>query len=55
MEKGEKDVISLFVSPSVPKESIKKISDIVGEKYPLTELTTIETNDNFYDIVISFE
>ena len=55
LSKGERDVVSLFVSPSVPKESIEKIQEYVSSKHPLTEVSVIDTNDNFYDIVISFE
>ena len=55
MSKEPKDVISLFVSPSVLAKDLEKITDIVSEKYPMTELTVINTNDNFYSIVISFE
>lgn len=55
MENGPRDVISLFVSPNVPPESVEKITAYVNEKYMYTELTTVETRDDFFGIIISFE
>lgn len=54
-ESGERDVITLFVSSRVPSASIDKISSYVSENYIYTELEVIQTMDDFYDIVISFE
>ena len=55
MDEGERDVITLFVSSSVPSTVLDEISEFVTESYMYTELVTVETNDEFYDIVISFE
>ena len=55
MENGPRDVISLFVSPNVPSESVDKIKSFVSEKYIYTELTIVETKDDFFGIIISFE
>ena len=55
MDEGERDVITLFVSSSVPSTVLDKISEFITESYLYTELVTVETNDEFYDIVISFE
>lgn len=55
MDDGERDVITLFVSPNVMSEAIDEISAFINESYIYTELVTVETNDEFYDIVISFE
>lgn len=55
MDEGERDVITLFVSSSVPSTVLDEISEFVTESYLYTELVTVETNDEFYDIVISFE
>ncbi len=55
MDEGERDVITLFVSSSVPNTVLDEISEFVTESYLYTELVTVETNDEFYDIVISFE
>ena len=55
MDEGERDVITLFVSSSVPSTVLDEISEFITESYLYTELVTVETNDEFYDIVISFE
>ena len=55
MDDGERDVVTLFVSKSVSGEMIDEISAFVTENYIYTELVIVETNDEFYDIVISFE
>lgn len=52
---GERDIITLFVSSRVPSSSIDKISSYVSENYAYTELAIVQTMDDFYDIVISFE
>ena len=55
MDEGARDVITLFVSKSVSSEALDQISEFIGESYIYTELVTVDTNDEFYDIVISFE
>ena len=55
MEEGERDVITLFVSKNVSSDVLEKICEFIGENYIYTELVTVDTNDEFYDIVISFE
>ncbi len=55
MENAPRDVITLFVSKNVPSDSLDKITSYVEEKYIYTELSVIETKDDFFDIIISFE
>ncbi len=55
MDEEERDVITLFVTDRLPSSVIDEISEFVTESYMYTELVTVETKDEFYDIVISFE
>lgn len=55
MDEGERDVITLFVSNKLSPDTVDEISSFVSESYIYTELVTVETDDEFYDIVISFE
>ena len=55
MNEGECDVITMFVSGKVPEDVIEKIQEFVAESYIYTEVGTIETEDELYDIVLSFE
>ena len=55
MDEGERDVITLFISKNVSSATLDEISEFISENYIYTELVTVNTNDEFYDIVISFE
>ena len=55
MNEGERDVITMFVSGKVPQEVIENIQEFVAEAYMYTEVGTIETEDELFDIVLSFE
>lgn len=55
MNKSERDVITIFVSERVPESVIESIREFVSETYLCTEVGTIETEDKFFDIVLSFE
>lgn len=55
MQDEPKDVISLFISPKIKEDTVEKISSFVSEKYMYTELSVVETKDDFFDIVLSFE
>ena len=51
----ECDVITMFASNSVPEEAKDEICQYVSEHYPYTEITVVDTDDIFYEIVLSFE
>ena len=55
MNEGERDVITMFVNARVPKESTDEICEFVSETYLYTEVAVIETEDEVFDIIISFE
>ena len=55
MSEGERDVITMFVNGKVPEEVVEKIQEFVAEAYIYTEVGTIETEDELFDIVLSFE
>ena len=55
MDKEEKDVITVFVNDRVPQSAVDEICEFVRENYLYTEVGAIETEDEFFDIVISFE
>lgn len=55
MHEGERDVITMFVNKKVPESVVDGIKEFVAESYLYTEVGTIETKDEFFDIVLSFE
>jgi dihydroxyacetone kinase-like predicted kinase len=55
MNEGEHDVITMFVNERVPKEAADGICEFVSSTYLYTELGVIETEDEVFDIIISFE
>lgn len=55
MNECERDVITMFVNGKVPEDVIEKIQEFVAESYIYTEVGTIETEDELFDIVLSFE
>ena len=48
-------MITMFASNSVPEEARDEICQYVFEHYPYTEITVVDTDDIFYEIVLSFE
>ena len=55
MREGERDVITMFVNGKVSEDTLDEIREFVSEAYLYTEVSTIETEDEFFDIVLSFE
>ena len=55
IEDAECDVLTVFVNDSVSDEQISKIEAYVMENYIYTEISFVNTEDDFYDIVLSFE
>ena len=55
MNDGERDVITMFVNDKVREEDLDDIQAFVSEHYLYTELAIVETEDEFFDIVLSFE
>ena len=55
MDEGERDVITMFVSERVQKEITDEICEFIAATYLYTEVGVIETEDEIFDIIISFE
>ncbi|MBQ9783644.1 MAG: DAK2 domain-containing protein [Clostridia bacterium] len=55
MAEDPREILTLFVNPSVSETQIETISVHVSQRYPYTELSVVETEDDFWRIVISFE
>ena len=55
MKEGERNVITMFVNDKVPEDAVENIREFVAESYIYTEIGTIETEDELFDIVLSFE
>ncbi|MBQ4270117.1 MAG: DAK2 domain-containing protein, partial [Clostridia bacterium] len=55
MQDGERDVITMFVNGKVSNAAIDTIQNFVAENYLYTEVGYIQTEDELYDIVLSFE
>ena len=54
-DEEEKDVVLLFVNEHVSDDTVEGIENFVADSYVYTEVDTITTKDDFYDIVITFE
>lgn len=55
IEEQECDVLTIFASDSITDEQTSKIEDYVSENHIYTEVSIVNTEDDFYDIVLSFE
>ncbi len=55
MKEKECDVITIFVNERITEEQISQIEEYVSINYIYTELAFVNTEDDFYDIVLSFE
>ena len=55
MEQEEREVLTLFTGRHVSPEDTASIETFVAERYPYTELSVIETEDDFYRLILSFE
>lgn len=51
----ECEVITMFTGKAAPDTLSDEISDFVSQNYMYTEITVVDTNDDFYKIVFSFE
>lgn len=51
----ECEVITMFTGKSVPRSLEEQVSSFVAENYMYTEITVVDTNDDFYQVVLSFE
>ena len=55
MERRECEVITVFTGKGVPGFLEDQISAFVAENYMYTEITVMDTDDDFYRVVLSFE
>ena len=55
MEQNEFEVVTAFVNPSVPDGIKDGITRFVADNFKYTEATVIDTDDVFYQIILSFE
>lgn len=53
--KKKYDVVTVFTDKYVPENIKSAITAFVANNNPLTEVQIIETNDDFYNIILSFE
>ena len=53
----EKDyqVITIFTGLAASEEMTERICDFVAQRYLYTEFTVVQTDDEFYRFVLSFE
>lgn len=51
----ESEVITMFTGKATPEYLRDEISDFVEQNYMYTEITVVDTDDDFYQIVFSFE
>ena len=51
----ECEVITMFTGKATPDALCDEISDFVSQNYMYTEITVVDTDDDFYQIVFSFE
>ena len=55
MEQNEFEVVTAFVNPSVSDGIKDGITRFVADNFKYTEVTVIDTDDVFYQIILSFE
>ena len=51
----ECEVITMFVGKTSPDSLQDEVSSFVVENYTYTEITVVKTDDDFYQVVLSFE
>ena len=55
LEDRDCEVITMFTGKAAPDCLRDEISDFVSQNYIYTEITVVDTDDDFYQIVLSFE
>ena len=55
LEQKDCEVITMFTGKAASQQTAQKICDFVAEKYLYTEMTVVPTDDEFYQVVLSFE
>jgi dihydroxyacetone kinase-like predicted kinase len=51
----ERDVLTLFANPDVSEEDTEALEAWLAEHSPLTELSVVPTEDDFWKAVLTFE
>lgn len=55
LNQKECEVITMFTGRSTAEKTAERICDFVAENYLYTEITVVQTDDDFYHAVLSFE
>ena len=55
LSERECEVITAFTGKAALQETVQRLEDHVAENYLYTELSVVETDDDFYYVVLSFE
>ncbi len=55
LRESDRDTVTLFAGRSVPREELDSVSAYVEKHYPMTDIDIISTENDAFDMLISFE
>ncbi len=55
LKDGDRDTVTLFAGKNVPKEELDALSQYAEKNFPMTDLDLISTQNDTFDLLLSFE